>query len=57
MAIKFPVSGTRVSQGMIFNDLKPPRPEAGADKPAAPAAPALEAARPATHLQEHGWSN
>ncbi len=57
MTIKFPVSGTRVSQGMIFNDLKPPRPEADADKPAAPAPRELEAAPPATHAQEHGWSN
>ena len=57
MAIKFPVSGTRVSQGMIFNDLKPPRPGADAEKPATPAPRALEAARPTTHPQEHGWSN
>lgn len=57
MGIKFPVSGTRVSQGMIFNDLKPPRPQSEADKPAEPTRRPLEGARPATHAQEHGWSN
>ena len=57
MVIKFPVSGTRVSQGVIFNDIDAPRPKPKPDKPAAPAPRELEAVRPATHAQEHGWSN
>ena len=54
MTIKFPMTGTRVSQGVIFKDLQPPRPDA--DKHNIPVRP-LEAARPTTHAQEHGWSN
>jgi len=56
MTIKFPTTGTRVSQGVIFKDLQPPRPEAATDKGTAPPRP-LEAVRPTTHAQEHGWSN
>ena len=57
MAIKFPTSGTRVSQGTIFNDLDEPLPKETPDKPAAPVQRTLEAPPPATHPQEHGWSN
>ena len=56
MAIKFPTSGTRVSQGMIFNNLEAPRPKVETDKSSA-APRELEAERPTTHAQEHGWSN
>jgi hypothetical protein len=56
MTIKFPRTGTRVSQGLIFKDREMPRPETEAGKPEAPPRP-LEAPRPATHAQEHGWSN
>jgi hypothetical protein len=56
MTIKFPTTGTQVSQGVIFKNLQTPRPEADADKQSTPLRP-LEAARPTTHAQEHGWSN
>ncbi|HEY0299911.1 MAG TPA: hypothetical protein VGC36_01155 [Rhizomicrobium sp.] len=57
MAIKFPTSGTRISQGLIFNNLEAPCPKAKPDKPAAPAPQDLEAARPSTHPDTHGWPN
>jgi hypothetical protein len=56
MTIKFPTTGTRVSQGVIFKDLPAPRPKTATDKDNVPPRP-LEDARPATHAQEHGWSN
>jgi hypothetical protein len=55
MAIKFPTTGTRVAQGIIFKDLEPPRPEPATGQHNGPLVP-LEAARSTTHAQEHGWS-
>ncbi|MEJ1967978.1 MAG: hypothetical protein WDN03_04950 [Rhizomicrobium sp.] len=55
MAIKFPTTGVRVAQGLIYNDLETAKDPAA--EPAKPVeSPGLEAPRPKSHPQDHGWS-
>jgi hypothetical protein len=58
MTIKFPTSGVRVSQGLIYSNLTPPPPPAKPSDPRPPptAPPSLEDAPARTHPQDHGWS-